>query len=350
MTAWSPDGTRLASAGMDSNIRIWEPATGSCLRLLQQPPGYICSVAWSPDGKRLASAARGVGLQIWDAVSGEVLQGGLYPESVYSVAWSPNGNQLALGAYEKCVVYRTADWSRTTQWLGHTGQVSSVVWSPDGRRLATAGSDHLVKLWDPASGTCVGTYRGHHNQVFSVAWEPNGHRLASAGMDWNVKIWPVPPAAQPRRLDRRPGSVQAIAWGEEPNTLRSLDAADGSLSLWNVASGEHLRQTPVARKGNSGQFSPRGRLLALSTTEGGSPRLLVCDALSGKPIQPVRALAHSRVYAFSPSESLLAVAVTGERIEIVDRRQDAVCCRQEVLAPNEFLAVFQRLPVLRHFA
>jgi WD40 repeat protein/serine/threonine protein kinase/Flp pilus assembly protein TadD len=335
--AWSPDGKQLASSGMDDSIRIWDPATGSCLRVLPQPPGHIHSVAWSPDGKRLASASRGVGLHmglhIWDAVSGKVLQGNLYAGDAQSVAWSPDGSRLALGGNEKCVVFRTADWSQAAQLVGHNGSVSCVAWSPDGDQLATAGSDHLIKLWDPASGACTGTLRGHLNQVLSVAWEPNGRRLASSGMDGNVKIWPIPPAPQPRRLDGNPGSVQAIAWGEEPNTLRSLDAAKGSLTLWNVATGEQLSQTPVAHAGDVGHLGSRGRLLTLSITEKGSPRLLVCDARSGNTIQLVRSGVQTEgVFSFSPDESQLAARVAYDTVEIVDLRRGAVRFRQEVIA------------------
>jgi WD40 repeat protein/serine/threonine protein kinase len=341
--AWSPDGKRLASAGHERVIHIWEPVSRSCVRVLKRElPGIVSSVAWSPDGKQLAAAIPWndkCGLEVWDAASGKFLQGIRYPapEQGWSVAWSPDGNYLALGGHGKCIVYRTADWSTSAQWVGHNNAVLGVAWSPDGKQFATAGGDCLIKLWDPATGTCTLTLRGHLGGVRSVAWEPNGRRLASAGQDGNVKIWPVPLAPQPRRLDHRPSRIDAISWGEEPNTLRALDAASGSLSLWDVTTGERLRQpdrlrpTPLSPETTFGRFSSEGRLVALGTTDdGGRPELLICDARSGKMVQQVRAVPRPHgPCSFSPDESQLAVT-SGNRVEIVDLRQDVVRFRQAV--------------------
>ena len=113
--AWSPDGTRLASAGHDGEVRLWDPATGHHLTTLTGHTGPATAVAWSPDGTRLASAGDDREVRLWDPATGHHL----------------------------------------ATLTGHPGGVRAVAWAPDGTRLASAGYDREVRLWDPA---------GHHHR------------------------------------------------------------------------------------------------------------------------------------------------------------------------------------------
>ena len=63
--AFSPDGTQLASAGVDRTVRIWESATGAAVRTLTGHTSRVSAVAFSPDGTLLASAGNDLKVRLW---------------------------------------------------------------------------------------------------------------------------------------------------------------------------------------------------------------------------------------------------------------------------------------------
>ena len=63
---YAPDGSRIASAGKDGVIRVWDAATGKEACPIGDPYYRVLCLAFSPDGKRLASGgASGVTI-LWD--------------------------------------------------------------------------------------------------------------------------------------------------------------------------------------------------------------------------------------------------------------------------------------------
>jgi len=61
---FSPDGKRLATAGSDKVVRVWEGETGKELAALPSPD-RVGVVAFSPDGKSLAAGSKDGSVRIW---------------------------------------------------------------------------------------------------------------------------------------------------------------------------------------------------------------------------------------------------------------------------------------------
>ena len=103
--AFSPDGTRLASAGEDRLARLWDAATGALLATCRGHASKVLGVAFRPDGARLVTTSADGTVRQWDAATGREVE----------------------PPYDR-----------------HTGEVTAAVYSPDGQWVASAGTrpDH----------------------------------------------------------------------------------------------------------------------------------------------------------------------------------------------------------------
>ncbi|MGW1067396.1 AAA family ATPase, partial [Streptomyces aureus] len=201
------DGTpRLALSTAKGTVGIWNPTTGTQEGELTGHLGrvYDGAVFAAPDGTpRLATAGRDRTVRIWNPATGTQVGEALdsHTETVRAVAvfTAPDGNpRLALGGANGTVrIWNPATGSYADRSLtGHTGPVRTVAvfTASDGTpRLATAGYDQTARLWNPTTGTQVGeALTGHTDRVQAVAGfnAPDGTpRLATASQDRTVRIW-----------------------------------------------------------------------------------------------------------------------------------------------------------------
>lgn len=64
--AWHPNGERLASAGNDHRVRLWEPDGGNEVLTLHHSAD-VFAVAWHRDGETLLSASEDGVVRTWSA-------------------------------------------------------------------------------------------------------------------------------------------------------------------------------------------------------------------------------------------------------------------------------------------
>src|SRR5581483_6884486 len=62
---YSPDGSLLASGGMDGIVRISKSDTGKPVRLLKGHDDWVHCVSFSPDGKQIVSSGKDGQVLLW---------------------------------------------------------------------------------------------------------------------------------------------------------------------------------------------------------------------------------------------------------------------------------------------
>ena len=233
--AWSSDGTRMATGGMDQTAKVWDTETGKELLTLGGQHGPVSSVALSPNRKRLSTGNWDLTASVYDTETGKelvTLRGHKGP--IVSVAWSPDGKRLATGSGDNTPMVWNAETGNRLQALnGHLGSVLSVAWSPDGKRLLTGSVDGTAKVWDAGSGRELLSLNGHRASVSSVAWSPDGRCLATGSVDTTTKVWDAETGKELLTLTGQTSRVLSVAWSPDGKQLAAV-SGDHTVQVYAV--------------------------------------------------------------------------------------------------------------------
>ncbi|HEX4611970.1 MAG TPA: WD40 repeat domain-containing protein, partial [Urbifossiella sp.] len=234
--AVSDDGTRLATAGYDRVIQVYELAPDGSAKLVQSLRDHsdtIYALAFQPGGLLLASAAGDRAVKVWDVLTG----------------------------------IRLYTLGESTDWL------YTLAWSPDGRHLAAAGVDRSVRVWaaDRSGGRLVHSVFAHQRPVSRLGYAADGATLFSVGEDGVVKAWDAAKMTEIRVLPAQADVVHGFAVRRDGKQL-ALGLFNGTAVLLDPATGKTTAQPlpakPVAPKAEKASPTgvPRGRTTRIAVS------------------------------------------------------------------------------------
>jgi WD40 repeat protein len=314
----------LATGNPFQAVRLWDTEKDKELHVLGGDDGNSF-FAFSPDGKAVVTGRDG-GSVLWDLATGkEIRQIGDKRGFRYAGAFSPDGKTLAISDEQAVRLFDVATGKEALPFAAHASDVDVLAFSPDGKTVLT-GSDGL-RTWDAATGK-EKVAIGLRATVGAAVYMPDGKSIV-AGYHRAQAIL-VRDTAIGKELscfDGQPGQVEFVTLLADGKSVVSMsrhrvrrvdglweNRADGSLRVWDLATGKQTRQVGNSdgeERGYQGihraACSADGRLLAVGQ-HSDDPAVCVWDGASDRQLAKLAQPDWVLALAFTPDGRRLVTA------------------------------------------
>ncbi|KAI8603196.1 WD40-repeat-containing domain protein [Dissophora ornata] len=236
------DDQKIISGSRDNTIKIWDLATGVCLRTYLGHTASVLCLQYDED--RIVSGSSDTTIIVWDLETGQVLRRlAGHADSVLSLRFEKD---IVVSCSKDRTVkiwnISTGDMIRTL--VGHRAAVNAVQFSPESaapspflgsrRVVVSASGDKTIKIWSFETGECLRTLEGHARGIACIQFE--GNLIVSGSSDRSIKIWDVARAECVKTLTGHDGLVRTLQFsggriisGGYDETLKIWDQETGKL-------------------------------------------------------------------------------------------------------------------------
>lgn len=266
----SADG-RLALSACTQSMKLWNTATGRCLRTFTAPEtarDTINTIALAANGRTALSGGWNRLVYLWDVLTGRLLRTFAgHSDWLRTCCFSGDGKQVLSGSGggldggEPDVRLWDVATGACRILRGHEGPVEAVLFSGNPRYVVSAGHDGTIRVWDVSDGSCCKSWQAHASGVTALCRA--GSQLLSGGADRVLKLWDGGGRLL-QTLVGHTGEIETAALSRD-GRLALSGGKDYYLRLWNVGTGRALMSwQPEGMFGSKAAMTADGAL-ALST-------------------------------------------------------------------------------------
>jgi len=267
--AYSQQGL-LAAADSDHDIYVWpNPTSGKVGHVLRGHVDEIRCMTFNADGTRLASAGADRVIHVWDVTAGKLLAGP-NPKAKHSITTFTAGGKVLLGSTGG-QTFRLWDAATGVEVKpSNDGPAYSVASSLDGHWLAVGGTDYYTRLYDMTAGSPPKMLEATKPPIGSIAVHPKGELVAhTSPVDGLVWLWKTD-TAEPLLIliEAADGcTLESVAFHPDGTKVAiggidilSTGDRDGAVCVWDLKTKEKLLTFDYGV--NAITFDSTGRYLA----------------------------------------------------------------------------------------
>lgn len=190
----------LVSCSSDTTLKTWNSLSdGVCTKTLRQHSDYVtCLAAAEKNGNIVASGGLGGEVFIWDieAAVAPVSKSNDSTEEEASNGINSAGNNLPITSLRTISSSSNANLHSTsnhgyvpTAAKGHKESVYALAMNDSGTILVSGGTEKVVRVWDPRSGSKTMKLRGHTDNVRALLLDSTGRYCLSGSSDSMIRLW-----------------------------------------------------------------------------------------------------------------------------------------------------------------
>jgi WD40 repeat protein len=300
--ALSRDGKTIAT-GSGNSVRLWDVTTGNEIVLNQGHRAPVTAIRIARDGKTLLSRGADGFIRNWDLTANRERTRFPMPPNAAGVAFSPDGRIAAVSLLDASVRLLDTDTGKPIRQVrGHSNGTAGLAFTPDGKMLASLGSnDNTIRFTEVGTGNAlrqVALPTSNDNPVGNfVVLRGGGPATAGTNLAFSADGKTLVAQVGPGNMLNIGGVVQG--GGASAITIR----------LFEAATGREIGKFPLPFQRGVGSISvsPDCRVIATENADG---TLSLWEVASGKerallgktvaPAQPDPAMRAGVVFAARP--------------------------------------------------